>query len=57
MNKLLAEEDIKALEDETPLMRIGKTEDVAKCALYLAGDGADFITGEVINLSGGFVIT
>ena len=52
MNRLIAEEDIKALEDETPLMRIGKTEEVAKCALYLAGDGADFITGEVINLSG-----
>ena len=57
MNRLIAEEDIKALEDETPLMRIGKTEEVAKCALYLAGDGADFITGEVINISGGFVIT
>ena len=57
MNKALSDEDIKALEDETPLMRMGRAEEVAKCALYLAGDGADFITGEVINLSGGFVIT
>lgn len=57
MNKALSDEDLKALEDETPLMRMGRAEEVAKCALYLAGDGADFITGEVINLSGGFVIT
>jgi 3-oxoacyl-[acyl-carrier protein] reductase len=57
MNKALSEEDLKALEDETPLMRIGRAEEVARCALYLAGDAADFITGEVINLSGGLVIT
>jgi 3-oxoacyl-[acyl-carrier protein] reductase len=57
MNKALSEEDLKALEDETPLMRIGRAEEVARCALYLAGDAADFMTGEVINLSGGLVIT
>ena len=57
MNRSLSDEDIKALEVETPLMRIGRAEEVARCALYLAGDAADFITGEVINLSGGLVIT
>lgn len=57
MNKALSEEDIRALEDETPLMRIGRAEEVAKCALYLASDAADFITGEVLNISGGLVIT
>lgn len=57
MNRSLSDEDIKALEGETPLMRIGRAEEVARCALYLAGDAADFITGEVINLSGGLVIT
>ena len=56
MNKYLGEDDIAALIDETPLMRIGEPSDVAKAALYLAGDGASFITGEVINVSGGYVI-
>ena len=56
MNKSLSEEDIRILCDETPLGRIGSVADIAKCALYLAGEGADFITGEVINVSGGFVI-
>ena len=56
MNKSLSEEDMRMLCDETPLGRIGSVADIAKCALYLAGEGADFITGEVINVSGGFVI-
>lgn len=56
MNKGLSTEDKKAIEDETPLMRIGTAEEVAKAALFLAGDGASFITGEVINVSGGYLI-
>ncbi len=46
--------DIAALCDETPLGKIGKPEDVAKTALFLAESG--FITGEVINVNGGFFI-
>lgn len=56
MNKGLSDEEIKVIEDETPLMRIGTAEEVAKAALFLAGDGASFITGEVINVSGGYLI-
>lgn len=56
MNKALSDEDRAALIDETPLMRIGTTRDVAEAALFLAGDGASFITGEVLNVSGGYVI-
>lgn len=56
MNNALSEEDITALKEETPLMRIGEGSDVASAALFLAGDGASFITGEVLNVSGGYVI-
>ncbi len=56
MNAALCAEDIKAIEDETPLMRIGSTDEVARVALFLAGDGSSFITGEVINVSGGYLI-
>lgn len=56
MNKSLSRDDIKEIEDETPLMRIGTADEVAKAALFLAGDGASFITGEVINVSGGYLI-
>ena len=56
MNKQLSDDDMAALCDETPLMRIGAPLDVARAALFLASDNADFITGEVLNVSGGFVI-
>ena len=56
MNKCLSRDDIKSIEDETPLMRIGTPNEVAKVALFLAGDGASFITGEVLNVSGGYLI-
>ena len=56
MNKALTDEDRAVLIDETPVMRIGTTRDVAEAALFLAGDGASFITGEVLNVSGGYVI-
>ena len=43
------------LRDETPLERLGQPDDVAKAAEYLAD--ADFITGQVLAVNGGFVIT
>lgn len=56
MNKFLSYEDKAVLKDETPLMRLGLPKEVAEAALFLAGDGASFITGEVLNVNGGFVI-
>ena len=37
-----------------PLRRMGKPEDVAAVAAFLASDGAGYITGSVINVDGGF---
>lgn len=56
MNASLSAEDRAVLADETPLMRIGTPDEIANIALFLAGEGASFITGEVINASGGYVI-
>lgn len=56
MNRCLSDDDVRAIEDETPLMRIGTSSEVAKAALFLAGEGASFITGEVMNVSGGYLI-
>jgi len=57
MNSELGDSDKAVLIDETPVMRLGNATEVANLALYLADDKASFITGEVINISGGFVIT
>lgn len=56
MNKGLSEEDVKAVADETPLMRVGYPREVAEAALFLASESAAFITGEVMNLSGGYIM-
>ena len=49
-------EDLDALADQTPLMRLGTPEDVANLALFLASDQAEFITGQVIAVDGGFSV-
>ena len=54
MVKVLGEEVLKDLADETPLCRNGKPEEIAKLALFLAED--NFITGQIIGQNGGFVI-
>ena len=50
------DDTVEMLREETPLMRIGQPIDIARCALFLAGDGGDFMTGQVISSNGGFVI-
>lgn len=54
MNAELGEETMRALADDTPLMRLGAPEDVADAAYFLAESG--FITGQVLGVNGGFVI-
>ena len=39
-----------------PLGRLGTAEDVAKAVVFLCSRDAEFITGQSINVSGGFVI-
>jgi NAD(P)-dependent dehydrogenase (short-subunit alcohol dehydrogenase family) len=38
---------------ERPLKRIGKPEDIAQAALYLASDAASFVTGTALVVDGG----
>ena len=39
--------------EQTPLGRIGKPDDIAPVAVFLASDEARWITGEIINVGGG----
>ena len=43
----------KMVLDETPMKRFGTVDDVADAALYLASDGSDFVTGELLMVTGG----
>lgn len=41
------------LSSRIPVGRLGNPEDVANLALFLAGSGSDYITGQVITVDGG----
>ena len=44
----------KILEASTPLGYIGKPEDIANAALYLASDDARYVTGSILYVDGGW---
>ena len=54
MNSHFSEETLSDLVDSTPLMRLGQPCDVANAVLFLASDGASFITGQFLGVDGGF---
>lgn len=40
--------------DQTPLGRLGEVEDVARAVIYLASDQSQWVTGQLLNVCGGF---
>ena len=50
-----SDETRAALAEETPLGRLGTPQDVARAAAFLLGDGAAFITGQVLGVDGGYL--
>jgi 3-oxoacyl-[acyl-carrier protein] reductase len=56
MTGALPEAVREKLLDHIPLRRIGKPEDVAEAALFLASDGSAYITGHVLTVDGGMFI-
>ena len=49
-------EDKAALAEETPVGRLGSAAEVAALLVYLAGENAGYITGQVFGVNGGLVI-
>ncbi len=56
MNQNLAIEDIENIINDTPLCRIGNTNDIASAAIFLTSDEASFITGQTLGINGGLVV-
>ena len=56
MMSAFSKDDLNALKDETPLNKLGTPSDVAEAVGFLLSDKADFITGQVISVNGGFII-
>jgi 3-oxoacyl-[acyl-carrier protein] reductase len=56
MTDVLPEATKKDLFDRIPLGRLGRPEDIACAVVYLASEEASYVTGQVLNVSGGLYI-
>lgn len=54
MNASLTPADLDALAQDTPLGRIGSSEEVAQAAVFLAENA--FVTGQTLGVNGGFIM-
>jgi len=57
MTDALPEEQKEKLKAEISLGRLGTPQDIANTCLFLASDGAAYITGQTISVNGGMVMT
>lgn len=53
MTAVLSEDTIAGYKARIPAGRLGDSSDVAAAALYLAGDGAGYVSGAVLPVDGG----
>ena len=51
----LSDEQRKQILDRIPMGRFGSSEEVAETVVFLASDGAGYITGQVITIDGGMI--
>lgn len=55
MNDCFDEQEKQMLIEEISLMRMGKTEEVANLAVFLAEESASFVTGQIVVIDGGML--
>jgi 3-oxoacyl-[acyl-carrier protein] reductase len=56
MNSNLTVEELAEFVDTIPLGRMGSADEIAEAIEFLASDKADYITGQVLGINGGYVI-
>ena len=56
MTKAISDEKSAEIKKALSIQRLGQPEDVANVALFLAGEGSSYITGEVIKVDGGMYV-
>lgn len=55
MNSFLGKDERLELEEEIPMGRFGRGQEVAKCVVFLCSDESSYITGQVIRVDGGMI--
>ena len=56
MTAVLPETARTALLDTIPMKRLGAAEDVARAVAFFAGEGAGYVTGQVLCVDGGMAV-
>lgn len=56
MMKCYSVDEKAELKFNTPMLRLGTTEDVANAVYFLASHNASFITGQILTVDGGFAL-
>jgi 3-oxoacyl-[acyl-carrier protein] reductase len=51
-----SEEKRRTVVESIPLKRMGKPAEVAEAVLFLVSEGASFITGEILDVNGGYLM-
>lgn len=57
MTKALSEDQIKMLMTQIPAQRLGTPQDVASSVVFLASEGASYVTGVTLSVNGGMVMS
>lgn len=55
MNSIFSKEEKDELESEIPIGRFGLPEEVGRVAAFLCTEDASYITGQIINVDGGYI--
>jgi 3-oxoacyl-[acyl-carrier protein] reductase len=56
MNSNLSVEELNDFVESIPLGRMGTADEVAQAIYFLASENADYITGQILGVNGGYVI-
>jgi 3-oxoacyl-[acyl-carrier protein] reductase len=56
MTRTLGDEQRSSLVGNVPLGRLGEPEEVAAAVLFLASDGASYVTGSTLHVNGGMLM-
>ena len=57
MTRVLSDEVREELQKQIPLRRLGVSQDVANVVGFLVSPAADYVTGQVLNVDGGMVMS
>ena len=55
MTRSMDDEWFQKRVESVRMGRIGKPEDIANCALFLASDLSNYVTGQIIGVDGGMI--